>query len=83
MSKQQRTNAGATPPKPDGIEGEGSYTGTRRYDERLKKHIQSEDPEALGKRAKQALEGDEGGELRDAEQRAKRGPPPKPEHSQR
>jgi hypothetical protein len=85
MSKQQQTNdAGATRAKPNDVEGEGSYTGTQRYNERLKKHIQSEDTEALGEQAKRALEGDERAELEDAERRAKRGPtPPRPEPSQR
>jgi hypothetical protein len=80
MSKQQQTNAGAA--KPDGVEGEGSYTGTRRYNERLKKHVETEDIEQLGEQAKRALEGDERAELEDAERRAKRGPMP-PEQSQR
>jgi hypothetical protein len=85
MSKQQQTNdAGATRAKPNDVEGEGSYTATQRYNERLKKHIQSEDTEALGEQAKRALEGDERAELEDAERRAKRGPtPPRPEPSQR
>jgi hypothetical protein len=85
MSKQQQTNdAGATRTKPNGVEGEGSYTGTQRYNERLKEHIQTEDTEALGKQAKRALEGDERAELEDAERRAKRGPTPaSPEPSQR
>lgn len=85
MSKpQQSNNAGATEAKPSGVEGEGSYTGTRRYNERLQKHIQNEDTEALGEQAKRALEGDERAELEDAERRAKRGPTPqRPEPSQR
>jgi hypothetical protein len=85
MSKQQQTtDAGATRAEPNGVEGEGSYTGTQRYNERLKKHIESEDTEALGEEAKRALEGDERAELEDAERRAKRGPtPPRPEPSQR
>jgi hypothetical protein len=77
MSKQQQTNnAGATQGKPSGVEGEGSYTGTQSYNERLKKHIQNEDTEELGEQAKRALEGDERAELEDAERRAKRGPAP-------
>ena len=84
MSKQQQTNAGATQAQPSAVEGEGSYTGTRRYNERLKKHIENADTEELGEQAKRALEGDERAELEEAEQRAKRGPaPPKPPASQR
>lgn len=60
------------------IEGEGSYTGTRRYSERLKKHIESSDTEQLGEEAKRALEGDERAELQEAEEQAKRGPRQKP-----
>lgn len=78
MSKQQQTNA-APEAKPSAVEGEGSYEGARRYSERLKKHIQTEDTEELGEQAKQALEGEERAELEEAEQRAKRGPkPPEP-----
>jgi len=73
MNKQDR--ADATPQtKPANVEGEGSYTGTRRYNERLQKHVQNADTEELGEQAKQALEGEEGAELREAERRAKRGP---------
>jgi hypothetical protein len=84
MSKQQQTNAGSSEAQPSGVEGEGSYTGTRRYNERLKKHIENEDTEELGEQAKRALEGDERAELEEAEQRAKRGPmPPRPDPSRR
>ena len=59
-------------------EGEGSYTGARRYNEHLRQHIQSNDPEKLAEEAKRALEGDEREELEEAERRGKRGPAPKP-----
>lgn len=66
------------------VEGEGSYTGTRRYNEHLKKTIETQDIEGLAEEARQALEGDERQELEDAEQRAKRGPKPlSAEHSKR
>jgi len=65
-------------PQPQGIEGEGSYTATQRYNERLKKHIEENDLEELGEQAKHALEGDERAELEEAERRGKRGPSPKP-----
>lgn len=84
MSKQQQTQGGATPTTPGSVEGEGSYTSTRRYNERLKKHIENTDTEELGEQAKRALEGDERAELEDAERRAKRGPAPiAPEPSER
>lgn len=74
MSKQHQASGGPTQSTPGGVEGEGSYTGTQRYNERLKKHVQNEDTEQLGKQAKTALEGEEGAELKEAERRAKRGP---------
>ena len=73
MANQEQTA------KPSGnVEGEGSYTGTQRYNERLKKHMQSADTEAEAEAAKRALQGEERGELEEAERRAKRGPTPKP-----
>lgn len=56
-----------------GVEGEGSYEGTRRYDSGLQKSVQKGDSEKLGKEAKKALEGAEGNELREAEEAAKKG----------
>lgn len=56
------------------VEGEGSYTGTRRYNENLEKHIQKGNVEQEAREAKRALEGDEGDQLREAERRAKQGP---------
>jgi len=52
--------------------GEGSYEGTRRYNEGLKRSIEKGDSEALAEQAKRALEGPEGDELRRAEEEAKR-----------
>lgn len=84
MSKAREPSAGATQAKPEGVEGEGSYTGTRRYNEHVKKHLETGNVEEEAKQARQALEGDERAELEDAERRAKRGPvPPKPEPSRR
>ncbi|HVZ36052.1 MAG TPA: hypothetical protein VG963_26675 [Polyangiaceae bacterium] len=59
--------------KPSGVEGEGSYTATHRYNERLKKQLESEDVEQLAEEARKALEGDEREELEEAEQLAKQG----------
>jgi hypothetical protein len=73
MSKHDPASTGAAPKQPGG-EGEGNYTATRRYNEHLKEHIQNEDIEEEARRAKTALEGDEGAALREAERRAKRGP---------
>ena len=74
MSKQHQASGGQAPNEPSGVEGEGSYTSTQRYNERLQKHVQNEDTEKLGKQAKTALEGEEGAELKEAERRGKRGP---------
>lgn len=73
MSKQHPANVD-TAPKTGGVEGEGNYTATRRYNERVKKHAQNADTEELGEQAKKALEGPEGPELEEAERQAKRGP---------
>jgi hypothetical protein len=83
MNKQQDESTGEQT-KP-GLGGEGSYEATERYNERLRKHIQNEDTEKLGKEAKRALEGNEKSELEEAERSAKRGPAPqpKPAHGQR
>ena len=58
------------------VEGEGSYTATRRYNENLKASPGAARSEELAEEAKEALEGPEGDELRRAEQEAKRGPKP-------
>ncbi|MEO8797774.1 MAG: hypothetical protein ABI551_07815 [Polyangiaceae bacterium] len=56
-----------------GVEGEGSYEGTRRYDSGLQKSVQKGNSEKLGKEAEKALEGPEGDELRKAEEAGKMG----------
>jgi hypothetical protein len=61
-------------PAPSGVEGEGSYTGTRRYNENLAKHLESHDVEREAEEAREALEGDEREELEAAERRGKQGP---------
>jgi hypothetical protein len=73
MSKQPQAGT-ANPQTETNVEGEGSYTGARRYNEHVKKHAQNADTEELAEQAKKALEGPEGAELEEAERRAKRGP---------
>ena len=58
--------------------GEGNRTAARRYNEGLKRTMETKDTEALAEDARRALEGPEGPLLRDAERRAKKGPAPKP-----
>jgi hypothetical protein len=83
MTKQNQSSK-ENAPQAGNVEGEGSYTSTRRYNEHLKKTIETKDTEELGEQARQALEGDERQELEEAERRAKRGPKPlSPEHSKR
>lgn len=60
--------------KKNGLEGEGSYSGTRRYNAGLAKHVRSADIAGLGKKAAEALDGAEGQALRQAEKRGKAGP---------
>lgn len=55
------------------VEGEGSYTATRAYDEGVERTVASGQTEELGKKAAAALDGPEGAELRKAEQVAKQG----------
>jgi hypothetical protein len=60
------------------LEGEGSYSATRRYNRHLGEAIDSGDIEAAADEARRALQGPEGPELRRAEQEAKNGPKRKP-----
>ncbi len=53
------------------LEGEGNYTAARRYDQATEKYIQSGAVPGAAERAKEAYEGEEGDELRRAEEEAK------------
>ena len=55
-------------------EGEGNRTADRKYREDVRRHVQSGASEAAAKDAEQALNSDEGEELREAEADAKKGP---------
>jgi hypothetical protein len=70
-------------PAPSGVEGEGSYTATRRYNEHLANHLESHDVEREAEEAREALEGDEREELEAAERRAKQGPLGNPKSAKR
>jgi Fe-Mn family superoxide dismutase len=52
-----------------GVEGEGSYSATRDYNQHLEKTVKSGQVEQKAREAKEALEGPEGEELRNAERR--------------
>jgi hypothetical protein len=56
------------------LEGEGSYEGTRRYNEGVKKHIDAGGVEPAAEEAKQAMDSPEKKELDRAAQEAKGGP---------
>lgn len=60
--------------KQSGLEGEGSYTATRRYNAGLAKHVRSANVAELGRSAAKALDGAEGKQLRRAEKAGKAGP---------
>jgi len=60
----------------NGVEGEGSYSATRRYNQHLGDAIDHGDVEAAADAARRALEGAEAAELADAEKRGKAGPKP-------
>jgi hypothetical protein len=56
------------------LEGEGSYSATRKYNQHLGEAIDSGDIEAAADEARRAIDGPEGPELRRAEQAGKAGP---------
>ena len=65
----------ADKPKKDGkIEGEGSYSGTRAYNEATAKFLKGKVDEAA-RDAERALESKEGDELKAAEAKGKAGDP--------
>ncbi len=51
--------------------GEGNYDASRRYRKDLEASVEKGDASELGEKAKKALEGPEGDELRRAEEEAK------------
>ena len=57
-----------------GLEGEGSYEGTRRYNSGVKEYVAAGRAPAAAEKARKAFEGAEGSSLREAERTAKRGP---------
>lgn len=55
------------------VGGEGNVSADRRYREGVKKTLASGEVEELAEEAARALDGDEGQDLRDAQERARRG----------
>jgi hypothetical protein len=60
------------------LEGEGSYTATRKYNRHLAEHLKKQDVQELAEEAREAVEGEEGEELHAAEEQGKKGPQGRP-----
>lgn len=60
-------------PKSNGVQGEGNYDATHNYNEGVKKSVEKGNAEELAEKAKKALEGPEGDELRKADEQGKHG----------
>jgi hypothetical protein len=56
------------------LEGEGSYTAARQYDSNVRSFVKKGGEQAAASAARDAVEGDEAGELAQAEKRGKAGP---------
>lgn len=57
--------------------GEGNYDASRRYREGVQQSVEKGNAGELAEKAKKALEGDEGSDLREAEEKGKRGEVPR------
>ena len=57
------------------VEGEGSYSGTRDYNEATAKFVKKGKVDEAAREAKRALESQEGAELRAAEAKGRSGDP--------
>jgi hypothetical protein len=57
----------------DGVQGEGNYDATHRYDAGVEQSVKKGNAEELAEKAKKALEGPEGDELREADEQGKQG----------
>ena len=61
--------------KKDGVEGEGSYSGTRDYNQRTADFIQKGKVDKAAQDAKRAMESGEAESLKAAEEKGKAGDP--------
>ena len=59
----------------DGVEGEGSYSGTRDYNERTADFIKKGKVDKAAQDAKQAMDSGEAADLKAAEEKGKAGDP--------
>ena len=64
-------------PANDGIEGEGSYSGTRAYNEATARFIVKGKVEKAAREARRAMESSEAADLERAEAKGKQGDPRK------
>ena len=61
--------------KKDGVEGEGSYSGTRDYNERTADFIKKGKVDKAARDARQAMDSGEAADLKAAEEKGKAGDP--------
>ena len=59
----------------DGVEGEGSYSGTRDYNERTAEFIKKGKVDKAAQDARQAIDSGEAADLKAAEEKGKAGDP--------
>jgi hypothetical protein len=64
-----------TDKKKDGVEGEGSYSGTRDYNERTADFIKKGKVDKAAQEAKRAVDSGEAADLKRAEEKGKAGDP--------
>ena len=64
-----------TPKKKDGVEGEGSYSGTREYNQRTADFIKKGKVDQAAEEARRALDSDEADAIKAAEEKGKAGDP--------
>ena len=73
--RTQRRSHGRQQEDKDGIEGEGSYSGTRDYNERTADFIKKGKVDKAAQDAKQAMDSGEAADLKAAEEKGKAGDP--------
>jgi hypothetical protein len=62
-------------PKSNGVEGEGSYSGTREYNKRTADFIEKGKVDKAAQDAKRAMDSGEAADLKTAEEKGKAGDP--------
>jgi hypothetical protein len=72
--EQAMQDTGKNTPK-DGVEGEGSYSGTREYNKRTADFIEKGKVDKAAQEAKRAIDSGEAADLKAAEEKGKAGDP--------